>query len=266
MNGRGWARATLVMGVCALVAWLILVMCAIVTPTEGAPAPRFRVCSANVQNTPDMSDRAVREDVRAARRHCDLILWQEIREPADYRAVTEVLSSRWQSTEHRDRGGVPISWRKGVFDTKSVSELIRVSDGTPRCPNGRSSFNPPRHVTTVTLSWRATGQSVSVVNLHYPQRRGCRQTDRAKKWRQAYATTQQHLPAGPLIIGGDWNRREDEIRPMTRWHWITASPRALDHLAVARTGWTVAEKFTHRLNSDHSLTGSVLQLRTKRHD
>lgn len=265
MSGGRWARATLVMGVCAVVVFVVLVACVLVTPAE-ASSSRARLCSVNVQNTPDMSDRAVRADVRTARRHCDLILWQEIREPADYRAVTGVLGGRWQTTKHRARGGVPISWRRALFDTKSASKRARVSDGTPPCPDGRSSFNPARHVTTVALSWRATGQNVSVVNLHYPQRKGCRQGDRAEKWQQAYDTTRAHLPAGALIIGGDWNRREDEIPPMTRWHWITPVPRGLDHLAVARSGWTVERKFTHQLNSDHSLIGSVLQLRTKRHD
>lgn len=247
----------------ASLAAALLSAVAVVSPAPSrAAAPEIRVCSANVQNTPDMSDSAVRADVRTARRHCDLILWQEIREPADHRAVTDELGSRWQTTKRRALGGVPISWRKALFDTRSVSKRVRVSDGTPRCPDGRSSFNPARHVTTVALSWRATGQNVSVLNLHYPQRRGCRQANRAERWQQAYAATKAQLPAGALIIGGDWNRREDEIPPMTRWHWITPAPRALDHIAVARTGWQVERKFTHQLNSDHSLTGSVLQLRT----
>lgn len=247
MTRRDWA---------ALVVVLILA-CAV--PARAEPAP-VRMCTANVQNTPDLLSEEVREDVRTARRACDLILWQEIGEREDYRAVTDTLGGRWRTTA-RARGGVPISWRTDRLRGAGEPETIRVSDPTPRCRDGSPSYNPARWVTLAPLQVRATGQRLTAISLHFPQRGGCRKADRADRWRQAYSTTQDHLPAGPLVVGGDWNRREPEIPAMTRWHWTTPAPRSLDHIAIARTGWTVADKFTRRLNSDHSLQGAVLNIR-----
>lgn len=256
MTGRDWAAMTL-SAACAVLVLVLILVCAV--PAGAEPAP-LRVCTANVQNTPDLPSEEVREDVRTARRTCDLILWQEIGERSDYRAVQDTLGARWRTTA-RARGGVPISWRTDRLRGAGDIQNLRVSDPTPRCRDGSPSYNPARWITLAPLRVRATGQRFTATSLHFPQRNGCRKDHRADRWRQAYATTQDHQPGGPLVIGGDWNRRELEIHPMTRWHWITPSPRALDHIAVARTGWTVADKFTRRLNSDHSLQGAVLNTR-----
>jgi hypothetical protein len=96
--------------------------------------------------------------------------------------------------------------------------------------------------------------------VHFPQRgrHTCRPAVTDQRWRQAYANTKAALPAGALVVGGDWNRREGEIRPMTRWHWITPSPKSLDHTAVARSGFVVVRKFSRALHSDHAISGAAV--------
>jgi len=260
VNGKDLTRLVVVMGSLTLVVALVVFVDAVgLTPAHGDEG-RLRVCTANIQNTPDMPDHQVREDVRTAARSCDLVLWQEIGERSDYRAVREALGRPWATTR-RTAGGVPISWRTARLRGAGEPEALRVSDPTPRCPDGSPSYNPARWVTLAPLQLRDTGQRFTALSLHYPQRNGCRREHRADRWRQAWTTTREHLPAGPLVIGGDWNRREPEIPAMTRWHWTTPAPRALDHIAVARTGWRVTHKFTRRLNSDHSLRGTVLNTR-----
>ena len=259
MTGRDWAAAGL--GVLCAAVILVLILACTVPASDGAGVGRpLRVCTANVQNTPDMPDHQVREDVRVAGRSCDLVLWQEIGERSDYRAVREALGRPWATTS-RTRGAVPISWRTDRLRGAGEPRVVQVSDPTPRCPNGRASYNPARWVTLAPLQLRTTGQRFTALSLHYPQRNGCRKEHRADRWHQAWTTTRDHLPPGALVIGGDWNRREPEIPSMTRWHWVTPAPRALDHIAVAHTGWRVSDKFTRRLHSDHSLRGTVLTTR-----
>lgn len=225
--------------------------------SNSAPSSEeVRLCSANVQNTPDMPDAEVRADVRTAARDCDLVLWQEIGEEADHRAVREVLGEGWRTSRLETRPS-PISWRTARFRLAGEVREIRVSDPTPRCADGSPSYNPARWITLAPLRVRSTGQKVTVVSLHFPQRRTCRTADTRERWAQAYDATKAHLPDGPLVIGGDWNRREDAVPAMTTWHWTTRAPDSLDHIAIARTRWTVARKFTRPLNSDHALTGCV---------
>jgi hypothetical protein len=262
MNGRAWARATAVMGIVCVLMLVATVLSALVTPAEGAIPRTLRVCSANIQNTPDMPDWKVRADVAKIKKRCDLVLWQEISERADHRAVTSVLGANWRTTP-RTNGKIPISWRTGRLTKIGDLATIRVSRGTPRCANGRPSYNPARYISRVPFRIRGTGKRLTVVNLHFPQRgrHTCRPAVTDQRWREAYFNTSRALPATtPVLIGGDWNRREGEIRPMTKWHWITERPRSLDHMAVARSGMTVRDKFTVPLHSDHALTGSVLHL------
>lgn len=202
-----------------------------------------------------MPDWKVRADARETRRYCDLVLYQEIRERADHRALQ---ADGWKTTGYRSVGGVPIAWRTSRLSQVTASRLIKVSRPTPPCANG-PSYNPARYITTITLKLRGTSKRLSVVDLHFPQRRTkCHQATTSQRWREAYANTKAALPSGPLVIGGDWNRREGEIRPMTRWHWITEAPRSFDHTAVARTGFRVVDKFSRRLYSDHALRGAVV--------
>lgn len=232
-------------------------LAAVAQPSNSRPSSEaLRVCSANIQNTPDMPDLDVRADVGTAQRNCDLILWQEIGEKADHRAVREVLGEGWRTSRLETRPS-PISWRTSRLKLAGEVREVRVSDPTPRCPNGRPSYNPARRITLAPLRARATGQDLTAVSLHFPQRKGCRKANQTARWRQAYETTKAKLPDGPLVIGGDWNRRESEIPAMTAWHWTTRAPNRLDHIAIARTGWTVERKFTRPLNSDHHLTGCV---------
>lgn len=242
----------------ALLSVIALAIVAVLfAPVRADAARPLRICTANIQHTPDMPDWKVRADAREARAHCDVVLYQEIRERADHRALQ---AEGWKTTGYRSEGGVPIAWRTSRLKHVTHSRLIRVSDPTPRCANGRSSYNPARYVTYVTLKLRGTSKSFTAVSLHFPQRgrHTCRPAVTDQRWRQAYANTQKALPASALVIGGDWNRREGEIRPMARWHWITPSPRALDHMAVARSGFRVVRKFSHPLHSDHALLGAAV--------
>lgn len=235
---------------------VVLAAITVLLPARAESAsPRLRICTANIQHTPDMPDWKVRADARETRRYCDLVLYQEIRERADHRALQ---ADGWKTTGYRSVGGVPIAWRTSRLSQVTASRLIRVSRPTPPCANG-PSYNPARYITKVTLRIRGTSKRLSVVDLHFPQRRTkCHQAITSQRWREAYANTKAALPSGALVIGGDWNRRESEIRPMTRWHWITDGPRSFDHTAVARTGFRVVDKFSRRLYSDHALRGAVV--------
>lgn len=261
IDGKQWAKATAIMagvGALALVAALVIVG---VKPASAAVPRTLRVCTANIQNTPDMPDWKVREDVRTAKRRCDLILWQEISERADHRAVTSVLGANWRTTP-RSNGKIPISWRTGRLTKIGDLATIRVSRGTPACSRTQPSYNPARYISRVPFRVKGYGDRLTVVNLHFPQRRTkCHQSITAQRWREAYNNTRMALPTStPVLVGGDWNRREGEIPAMTSWHWITERPRSLDHMAVARTGYLTRDKFTVRLHSDHALSGSVLHL------
>lgn len=236
----------------------VLAALAVLFAPVGAEAARpLRVCTVNIQNTPDMPDWKVRADARESRQVCDLVLYQEIRERADHRALQ---ADGWKTTGYREVGGVPIAWRTSRLKAVTHSRLIKVSRPTPRCADGRPSYNPARYVTEITLRVRGTSQRVSVMSLHFPQRgrHTCRPSITDQRWREAYSNTKAALSPGALVIGGDWNRRESEIRPMTRWHWITDGSRTLDHTAVARTHWRVVDKFSRRLHSDHALRGAAV--------
>jgi len=262
MDGKDWAKATAIMAAAGALALVVALIVIGVAPAQAALPRTLRVCSANIQNTPDMPDWKVRADVAKVKKRCDLVLWQEISERADHRAVTSVLGANWRTTP-RTNGKVPISWRTARLTKIGDRATIRVSRGTPRCANGSPSYNPARYITRVPFRVRGAGKRLTVVNLHFPQRRTkCHQSITSQRWREAYANTKRALPTSPtpILIGGDWNRREGEIRPMTRWHWITERPRSLDHMAVARSGMVVRDKFTVPLHSDHALTGSVLYL------
>lgn len=238
-----------------LAAATIILVGAVVGVAPAHAAPRdIRVCTINIQNTPDMPDWKVRADAKKARAHCDLILWQEIRERADYRAIQ---GRGWKSTA-RARGGVPISWRTSALRAIGEPRTIRVSDPTPRCPNGRPSYNPARWITLQGF------RGFTAVNLHFPNgawgdpRKNCLQENRQARWRQAYRNTKAALPARPLVVGGDWNRRESSIPDMVRLHWVSPSPRSTDHVFIARTGWTVRGRFVLVLHSDHNIVGTLL--------
>lgn len=230
----------------------VLVLCA--APPAQAARP-LRICTANIQHTPDMPDWKVRADARETRRHCDLVLYQEIRERADHRAIQ---AAGWKTTGYRKVGGVPIAWRTSRLTHVSASRLVRVSRPTPPCAN-RPSYNPSRYITKIDLRIKGTSKRLTAIDLHFPQRRTkCHQATTSLRWRQAYANTRAQLPRGAVVIGGDWNRREGEIRPMTRWHWITDGPRSLDHTAVARSGFRVINKYSRDLHGDHRLRVSVV--------
>lgn len=240
----------------ALVAATILSLVgAVVGAAPASAAPTLRVCSVNIQNTPDLPDWKVRADASEARRHCDLVLWQEIRERADHRAIQ---GQGWRSTAY-GKGGVPVSWRTSKLAKDSAAQIIRVSRPTPPCANG-PSYNPSRYIGLVRLKVRATGQRFTAVSLHYPQRRTkCYQSITSSRWWDAFRNTRAHLPRGAVVVGGDWNRREPEIPDQIRGqHWVSPSPRALDHTYIARTGWQVASRFTRDLYSDHRLSGVSL--------
>lgn len=251
---REVARAA---GAGALVLLLVGVLIAVTeAAADAARRPVLRICSANIQNTPDLPAWKVRQDAAEVRRSCDVVLWQEIRERADHRA----LSARgWRTTAYQ-RGGVPVSWRTARVASMGHASTLRVSRATPRCASGRPSYNPARYVTMKPLRARATGQRFTAVSLHFPQRRTCRNADSRAKWWDAYYNTDRVLPRGPLVVGGDWNRRESEIPDMMRMHWVTAAPRSLDHVFVARTGWRTVGRFRVDLWSDHHATGAVMRL------
>jgi hypothetical protein len=226
-------------------------------PVPAEAARPLRICTANIQHTPDLPDWKVRADARESRAHCDVVLYQEIRERADHRALQ---AEGWKTTGYRKVGGVPIAWRTSRLTHVTHSRLIRVSDPTPRCASGRPSYNPARYITVITLKVRGSSKRFSPVSLHFPQRgrHTCYPAITDRRWRQAYVNTKKSLPAGAVVVGGDWNRRESEIRPMVRWHWITDGPRSLDHVAVARSGFKVIRKFSRDLHGDHRLRGAVV--------
>jgi len=233
---------------------LILVGAVAVQPAHAAPRD-LRVCTVNIQDTPDMPDWKVRADAREARQNCDLILWQEIRDRSDYQAIQ---GRGWKSTA-RAEGGVPISWRTSALTPISRAKTLRVSDPTPRCPNGRPSYNPARWITVKGFG------GFTAVNLHFPNgawgdpKKNCRQEDRKARWRQAFTNTKAALPSRPVIVGGDWNRPERDIPDMvSTQHWISPANRT-DHVLVARTGMTVQSRFVRNLHSDHHVIGTRLR-------
>lgn len=226
-----------------------------VAPASATHTP-LRVCTANIQHTPDMPDWKVRADAAEVRRSCDLVLWQEIRERADHRAIQ---GDGWRSTPYGE-GGVPVSWRTSRLAKVSAAHIVRVSRATPPCANGSPSYNPSRYIGWVKLRVRASGQTLQAVSLHFPQRRTCRTADTQRKWQQAFANTDAALLSGPKVVGGDWNRRESEIPDMTRQHWITPAPNGLDHIFVAGTGWQVVGRFSIDLWSDHHARGARMRL------
>jgi hypothetical protein len=237
----------------AVAATVLSLVGAVVGVVPAAAArPSLRICTANIQHTPDMPDWKVRADAKEVRSHCDLVLWQEIRERADHRALQ---ADGWRVTPF-GAGGVPVSWRTSKLAKDSAAHITKVSSPTPRCADGRPSYNPARYVGWVRLKVRATGQRVTPMSLHFPQRRTCRTADTQRKWQQAFHNTQQLLPRGALVVGGDWNRREAEIPDMTRQHWVTPAPRGLDHIFVARTGWRTVARIDVYLWSDHRLRGA----------
>lgn len=234
----------------------VAVTAALLQPVAAEAARPLRICTANIQHTPDMPDWKVRADAREARKFCDLVLYQEIRERADHRAIQ---AAGWKTTRYRKVGGVPIAWRTSRLSQVTASRIVKVSGATPRCSNGRPSYNPARYITKIDLRVRGTSKRFTAIDLHFPQRRTkCHQATTTKRWQQAYTNTRAQLPRGAVVIGGDWNRREPEIRPMTRWHWITDGPRSLDHVAVARTGFRTINKYSRDLHGDHRLRVAVV--------
>lgn len=218
-----------------------------------AARPSLRVCTANIQHTPDMPDWKVRADAKEVRSHCDLVLWQEIRERADHRALQ---ADGWRVTPF-GAGGVPVSWRTSKLAKDSAAHIVKVSRPTPRCADGRTSYNPARYVGYVRLKIRATGQRVTPYSLHFPQRRTCHQSVTTQRWHDAFRNTKAELAGSAVVVGGDWNRRETEIRDMVSGqHWVTPAPRGLDHIFVARTGWRTVARIDVDLWSDHRLRGA----------
>lgn len=243
-------RLTVMLSAAALLVGLAVV--ALPARAESA-SPRLRICTANIQHTPDMPDWKVRADARETRQACDLVLYQEIRERADHRALQ---ASGWRTTPY-GAGGVPIAWRTSKLAKASAAHIVKVSRSTPRCADGRSSYNPARYIGLVQLRVRATGQRLTAVSLHFPQRRTCHQSVTTQRWAEAFRNTRSHLPRGAVVVGGDWNRKESEIRPMVSGqHWVTPGPRGLDHIFVARSGFRVLNRIERNLYSDHHLRGA----------
>lgn len=245
-----------------LAAAILSLVGAVVGPAPAlAVRPTLRVCTANIQHTPDMPDWKVRADAAEVRGRCDLVLWQEIRERADYRAIQ---ARGWRVTP-RGAGGVPVSWRTSRLAKVSAARIVRVSGPTPRCGSGAPSYNPSRYIGSVRLRVRATGQHLTAVSLHFPQRRTCRTADTQRRWNDAWRNTRAHLPRGTLVVGGDWNRREGELRDMVPGqHWITNGPRSLDHIFVARSGWQVVSRFDFDIWSDHRARGTNMDIKRRR--
>ena len=240
-------RLTVLLSAAALLVGLAVVA----IPAHAASG--LRICTANIQHTPDMPDWKVRADARETRQACDLVLYQEIRERADHRALQ---ASGWRTTPY-GAGGVPIAWRNSKLAKISAAHIVKVSRPTPPCANGRPSYNPSRYIGMVRLKVRATGQRITAVSLHFPQRRTCRTVDTRQRWADAYHNTRAHLPRGAVVVGGDWNRKESEIRPMiSGQHWVTPGPNGLDHIFVARSGFQVLSRIERDLYSDHHARGA----------
>lgn len=240
-------RLMVVLSAAALVVGLVVVA----VPAHAAAG--LRICTANIQHTPDMPDWKVRADARETRQACDLILYQEIRERADHRAIQ---AFGWRTTPY-SAGGVPIAWRTSKLTKVSAAHIVKVSGATSRCADGSSSYNPSRYIGWVQLRVRSSGQRLTAVSLHFPQRRTCRNVDSRQRWWDAYRNTRAHLPRGAVVVGGDWNRREDEIPDMIPGqHWITPAPRGLDHIFVARSGFQVLNRIERNLHSDHDVRGA----------
>lgn len=243
-----------------VVAALSLVGAVVGAIPAAAARPTLRVCTANIQHTPDMPDWKVRADAKKVRSRCDLVLWQEIRERADHRAIQ---GRGWRSTPY-GKGGVPVSWRTAKLAKAGAARIVRVSSPTPRCSNGRPSYNPSRYVGLQQLRVRSTGQRFTAASLHFPQRRTCRTADTQRRWQAAFANTRAQLPRGAVVVGGDWNRREHEIRGMRAGqHWVTPAPRSLDHVFVSGTGWRTVSKFSLNLHSDHHARGATMETRRR---
>jgi hypothetical protein len=253
-----WKRV--VGGLAALVAWIAFL--AIVQDKAEAATPPLRVCTANIQHTPDMPDWKVRQDAAEVRGRCDVVLWQEIRERADHRALQ---ARGWRVTPY-GAGGVPVSWRTSKLAKDSEAHIRRVSAPTPRCGNGAPSYNPSRYIGSVRLRVRATGQRFTAVSLHFPQRRTkCYQAITSQRWHEAFRNTRAALPSGAVVVGGDWNRREGEIPDMVAGqHWVTNGSRTLDHVFVARSSWRTVSRFDFDLWSDHRARGSNMDVRKRR--
>lgn len=248
MTPRRALRLTAILSAAALAIGLVVVA---LPPARAAAG--LRICTANIQHTPDMPDWKVRADAKKTRQACDLVLYQEIRERADHRALQ---ASGWRTTPY-GAGGVPIAWRTSKLAKDSAARIIKVSRPTPSCANG-PSYNPSRYIGMVRLRVRATGQRLTAMSLHFPQRRtSCHQSVTTKRWSEAYHNTRSHLPRGAVVVGGDWNRREAEIRPMVAGqHWITPGPKGLDHIFVARSGFQVRYRIDVALYSDHNARGA----------
>lgn len=268
MTGHRWAKATTVIGAIAVALFALLVaLLVIVDPADGRTAA-IRVCTANIQNFPDMTHRQVRADVAETRDHCDLILWQEIAEPADRRAVRRTLGTGWKTTGHANE--VPISYRTRTAGkvAGTTSETVRVSRAIPRCSDGRPSYSPARWITILRLRIAGSPREVDVVNLHLAQtgRKGCRRDERLAAWQQAWRRINNHVDelrehGHVVIVGGDWNRRRPDIRNMRpRQIWVTEAPNGLDHVAISGTGIHLARNSSRALHSDHPLRTATLRL------
>lgn len=264
MTGREWAQATAVMGTIAVLIFVLLA----VTPAADGRTAAIRVCTANVQDFPDMPDRQVRADVAETRDHCDLILWQEIAEPADRRAVRTTLGAGWKTTGHANE--VPISYRTRIAHkiAGTTSKTIRVSRAIPRCSDGRPSYSPARWITILRLQIAGVRHEVDLVNLHLAQtgRKGCRRPERLAAWQQAWHRINGHVDElrdqdHVVIIGGDWNRHRPDIDKMRpRQIWVTEAPHGLDHIAISGTHIRLARNSSRALHSDHPLRAATVRL------
>jgi MmyB-like transcription regulator ligand binding domain len=217
-------------------------MALVTHPAHGAPVS-IRVCTVNVQNTPDMPDRKVRADVRTAKEHCQLILWQEIGEKADHRAITSVLGKGWATTP-RAKGGAPISWRTNRLHQVGKPSTTKIVAGLGRCSSGKPSYSPAKYLTGVRLRMSGLAPELRVYSPHFPPgawgaaSKNCRQPERKRQWRTAYAAVdkrvEQARTAGAWVIaGGDWNRRRDQITRMRATQtWVTPKKKGLDHIFI----------------------------------
>ena len=234
----------------------------------------LRVGSANIQNLPDMPDFEVRSDVKKASDYADLLLWQEIGEKADLKAIIETLGSDTWGTSGTGKETV-VSWKRDRFTAVGKSSSTLLSAGL-----GPGKNSPPRWLTKVVLDTGIEGAPlIEAHSIHYIQGAWVRKNVpekglRKQLWTAAWMKHREHVlrarELGRIVVfGGDWNRSGHDVAPFHEsQRRLTPVGRGgiknVDHVyVVVPQGVSVlgVPVTTRRsLYSDHDFVGGVVQL------
>lgn len=164
----------------------------------------------------------------------DFVGWQEVNDAEDRRLVELGMGPDYE-LRHKGVRGVPISG--------NIRRWEVIDHGYLKAHGGKARTSPARYITWVVARNRQTGAVLVVVNTHFvsgawnlkPKRN---KAWRRRMWRDHYADLVkllERLRVGPIIFGGDFNRRRVELpNPLAIW----LDDRGIDKVGIVADAGT----------------------------